>query len=448
MKPTSALRWTLIAPGSLFGCLVVGLIVWIALRSLPSAEAKGLLAQHAARPALPDTENADVYLWGLVASADVDPATLGARRIAWLRQRSDDIERDTPDPGGKLVEAKDLRSASMQRLADICSKAVAVPCTAAFDEAVASAIPTADEQRVLARYRRLLEYPGYAETVPFDDDQPLPPYEFALDAQRLGFIELAQAADRGEAAAVRDGLDRGAEFWRRVQRDADGLIPKMFAGSALRNEFFFGNRILRRLPVQSMSDAIPPSWRRALDAEELSMARVLAGEFAFANRAMRRRVRELEETYTAEGDDEDYEPQDAVDRVLSGIGRRVNPPQSYLNRMATVYLGVSRAYTGPLHDYDAINKRLRTELADYTVMRIDSYVFRVATIEGQRRAALLAAELRANSVARDEVGAAVSSHALCDPFTRTPFMWTEADGAVTFQGPEANGRRRVQIYLY
>jgi hypothetical protein len=448
MKPASALRRTLIVLGSLFGCLVVGLIIWIALRSLPSADAKELLAKYGTHPTLPDSENADVYIWGLVAPADVDPATLGARRIAWLRQRSDDIDKDTPDPGGKLIEAKDLRSASMQKLADICSKAVATPCTAAFDEAVATAIPTADEQRVLARYRRLLEYPGYAEAVPFDDEQPLPPYEFTLDAQRLGFIELAQAADRGDAAAVRDGLERGAAFWRRVQRDADGLIPKMFAGSALRNEFFFGNRILRRLPVESMSDAIPPSWRRALDAEELSMGRVLAGEFAFANRAMRRRARELEETYTVDGDDEEYEPQDAVDRVLAGIGRRVNPPQSYLNRMAAVYLSVSRAYTGPLHDYDAIDERLRTESPDYTLIRIDSYAFRVATIEGQRRAALLAAELRANSLAHDQVGVAVSAHALRDPFTRAPFVWAEADGTLTFQGPKANGRRRTQIYLY
>lgn len=447
MKLASYLRWTLIALGSLFGCLVVGLIVWIALRSLPSADAKELLAQHAAQPTLPDAENADVYLWGLVAPADVDPATLGAKRIAWLRQ-PDREDSGTPDPGGELVEAADLRSAPMEKLSDVCSKGIAAPCTAAFDDAVANAITTADEQLVLARYHRLLEYPGYTETVSFDDEQPLPPFEFAFDAQRLGFIELARAADRGDAAAVREGLERGAEFWRRVQRNADGLIPKMFGASAMRYEFFFGNRILRRLPVASMGDAIPPSWRREFDADELSMVRVLAGEFAYASRVTKRRERELVDTYSSDAEDEEYEAPDMADRVLAGIGRRLNPPQSYLNRIATVYLHVGRAYTGPLQGYDAIDERLRTELADYSLIKIHTYPFRVATMEGQRRAALLAAELRSRSVARDQAGDAVRIHALRDPFTGKPFLWSEAEGTLTFEGPKANGRRRIQTYLY
>jgi hypothetical protein len=448
MTRASFLRFSLIAFGSLVGCVIIGVIVSIGLRSVPSAESKQLLARHAGRQIIPDAANANLYLWGLVAPADVDPAALGSRRIAWLRLRYDDPENDTPDPAGEPIEAQDLRSPAMEELNGICSNAVAAPCTAAFDRAVASSVATPDEQRVLARYRTLLAYPGYSENVPFDDAAPLPPFGFAYDGQRLQFIELARAADRADATAVRDGLERGAEFWRRIQLNADGLIPKMYAASALRNEFFFGNRILRRLPVASISGAIPPSWRRAFDGDELSMERVLAGEFAFADRVAHRRERDLVATYTADDDADGYEPPAALDRVLAGLGRRLNPAQSYLNRIATVYLAVGREFSGPLHEYDAIAARLRTELPDYKSLKIESYVFRAATLEGQRRAALLAAELRANALARDQVGAAVRAHALRDPFTREPFAWSEADGALTFQGPKANGRRRTQTYLH
>jgi len=46
------------------------------------------------------------------------------------------------------------------------------------------------------------------------------------------------------------------------------------------------------------------------------------------------------------------------------------------------------------------------------------------------------------------VPAAVRASELRNPFTREPFTWDARESTISFEGPRANGRQRVQTYLY
>lgn len=448
MKLAKFLRWTLLALGCLVGCAVIAIAATLWRNGRPSDAARELLAVHAARAAAPATQNAFFYLWGIAAPADAEPLDLGRRRVAWLQSHFEDPATGERDPGAGLGSASESRSPSMRELEEACSSGASTPCTLAFDRCVSAPPPDDLEQLRLARYRELLQYPRWFEAVPFDADVPIAPFDHALEGQRMLLVELARLAQRGEATLVADGLARDLDFWREVQRDADTLISKMIALAALRQHFYFGNRILRRLPPDAMAGAIPAGWRRAFDADELSMLRVFAGEFAFATRAVR--FDDAADVFHDTDADltDDFDEWDVSDRITGRVGRLLNPPQRSLNRLAAVYLTAAREFRAPLHDYRAISDRLGRERGEFKTLRIGGYIARVATAEGLRRAALLAAELRARGVGRDAVAAAVSASDLVDPFTRKPFAWSAREYRLTFEAPRANGRQRIQVYLY
>ena len=237
------------------------------------------------------------------------------------------------------------------------------------------------------------------EVVPFLGEGPLPPFGEAFEGQRVQMLELRQAAAAGDAARVRDTLQADLAFWREVLKSSDILISKMIACSAIRNHFFFGNLVLRRMPPALQAEAIPPLWRQPLSTEEKSMFRAMAGEFEYA-RGRVEWLRSADAGY--EEFDEEYE-EDLVDEWLGKIGHRVRPWQRQLNHVADAYLGLAEAFTVPLDQYQRAEINFAERFADNPVgNRITTYALRVGSVEGMRRAALLTAELRSRAV--PEVG--------------------------------------------
>ncbi len=432
--------------GLAIGAILVHFLWW---QARPSEDARYLLARHAQRAAVPEADNAYVYLQGIRAPDGVEPVELGRKRIAWLRSQQAVAEFDAPDPSPETPDGRGNRQPHLQSLYDACSRrGAATMCTATFDRRVADLVPTPNEERLLTRYRALVTFPKFFEAVPYDERAPLIPFDEALNGQRLGFIMLARAADRGEVAAVRAALDRDSEFWREVQRNADTLIPKMIAIAALRNNFFFGNRILRRLPAGRIAEGIPPSWLRPFDADELSMTRSLAGEFEYATRYMKRVSAEAGMSRPLSDDGEDPEEPQFVERVAPMILRGIGVWQRQLNGIARTYRAIGEEFHVPLHEYEAAAKRVEARGVRLGHMDARKYVLRVATVEGQRRAALLISQLRARGMPREQVGAAVLESALRDPFTRRAFTWNVEEGTLTFEGPAENNTWRRQAYLY
>ncbi len=332
----------------------------------------------------------------------------------------------------------------MKALVKACAGTPGLECVTAFNEWPADLALNSLENVNLQRYRVLLAHGRWFESVPFLGEGPLPPFAEAFEAQRLQMLELRRAATAGDAARVRDTLHADLAFWREMLTSSDMLISKMIACSAIRYHFFYGNLILRRMPSAKQAAAIPPLWRHALSAGELSMLRAMAGEFEY----FRGRVAWLRDTDSGYEDfDEEYD-EDLVDEWLGKIGHRVRPWQRELNRVADAYLGLAEEFAVPVDQYSLAETRYTQRFADSEVSNnVTTYAMRVGSVEGMRRAALFIAELRSRAVADAAMSAEVAAGSLKNPFTLMPFEWDAEQRVLIYEGVEKHKFRR-NAYLY
>jgi len=93
--------------------------------------------------------------------------------------------------------------------------------------------------------------------------------------------------------------------------------------------------------------------------------------------------------------------------------------------------------------YNAIGRYLISAGREYMA----GYGVRVADLEGQRRAALLTAELRARDVPLDAVPAALELDPARDPYTGQAFLWLPARTAIAFVGLQNDSRGHFE-FLY
>jgi hypothetical protein len=75
-----------------------------------------------------------------------------------------------------------------------------------------------------------------------------------------------------------------------------------------------------------------------------------------------------------------------------------------------------------------------------------SYARRSADVEGIRRAALVAVELRENNVSPSDAAAAVRASPLRNPYDEQPLLWDETEHAVIFRGLEQGDRGLHRLY--
>ena len=177
------------------------------------------------------------------------------------------------------------------------------------------------------------------------------------------------------------------------------------------------------------------------------MLRTFAGEYEYATRVVRREAAAALAPGDAELGDDEGEP-DFTDRIATRVGRFMSSSQHSLNRIADAYLRAAQEFQAPLDQYGAIDARLARDAPYFKTLSIGGYVVRAATSEGLRRAALLAAELRARGLPPDAVAQAVAASDLVDPFTLAPFTVDARSSTLTFNSPPANARNRIQIFLY
>lgn len=423
------------------GVVLVGMTLWRFW--IPSAAARQLAGMYAARPQVPDADNAYFYVWGLTAAADMDPLVEAGKRVAWLRRKSADPDLMEPDPGTELPSIGERRSDRMRQLAKSCGDGASRACAAAFD-AWPIEEPLSDiEVLQAARYAELIKRPRWAEAVPFDATATLPPFAEVLDGQRVELLQLRAAATAGDGARVRQVLDRDFVFWREVQKSSYSLITKMIACAAIRNHFFFGNLLLRELPPAQRTAAIPPSWRVPVSAEERGMFPVLSGEYEFARVTLTRRL----DPNALDDDDDDEDL--TIDNWLLGWGDRLWPLQKDLNSIARVYVDTAESFEVPLDQYSRAARALEARIprSGRAAMNASHYAERVGALEGVRRAALLTAELRGRGVPADQVASALVAPAPGNPFTGAPFEWSTAQQAVIFEGMENHAWNR-HVFFY
>ncbi len=432
----------------------------------PSKAALQLDEFYRNRPSLRDEDNAYVYLMGFSVEKAEAPREWGVKRVAWAQRlvgRSGD-EADDPRPGEDF-DFKTTRSAAVRALSEAC-RTVDHACLSALEsgeEAIAEWLET--EGWVLDRYRTLLAHPGWRETVPFDVHMPLPPYADVLEGQKLLLARAWQLAGRGDAASVQALLEEDVRFWRHSLEASDILISKLIAVAALKRHFAWSNIVLRRLPANAMLLGVPQQWMEPLSESERSMMRCLTGEWEFYKSSMRQIAERGLDPLTM---DAFLDEESAAQRLLWRMFAPMLQPQETSNKYAELIAAIAETLRVPIEQFpEAVERAMALEqnaaeaampparmynivgdtLFAISIPEYTSYAVRVGDLEGVRRGALLATQLRSRRIAPEGVSGHLEGDAVRDPYSGKPFAWDDGARAIVFSGLEP-GERGRHVLLY
>lgn len=426
--------WVLCIAG---GILVVPVLAFGAFAAInwrdrpPSSDVRALEAAVAARPAVPDADNAYLDVLGLDAPAGIGPRALGLQRRDWLRAR----QAEPSAPGEwAFPQPQPARRAALTPaqadLLDACAK-VGAACTASLTAQDAQWTALIDAHALLLRrYDAMLQRPGWREEMLTDVRAPVTPYQHALHAQRLRLVQAWRSARAGDAVDMRTRLESDGRFWRRVLAHSDHLIGKMVAANALQRHAEWTALAVAQLPPPARAAAVPASLSAPLDMRERSLRRALAGEWRFGRDALRHMGSEagpIRESLV-------FKPQDSSNRMARALLRlAVASEQPVGDVAAATRRAVEAERTergGALRRVYNPSGRLLTDIAWPTYA---DYALRVADTESLRAAALAVIGLHAAGVPRSEAAAALARGPWRDVQTGRRFEWDDANACVRYE---------------
>ena len=338
---------------------------------------------------VPDRDNAYVYLMGFEAPDNADVMAEGFARVDRLRKFM-----ETPGP----FEVAEMPGEQ----------------------------PVVDSAQLTERYERLLELKGWREIWPNDARTPGAPFTQVFQAQRLIYAKALSPEEKIDAAGCKRILEKDYRFWRMVLSESSSATVKMAAVRSIEQHFELGNLIVRRFPPAMTMMAIPEAWREPLSDRERSLAKIMANEWV------------LSDTY--------------AERAKL-FGSFLYQPQATANASAERMLRVAELFD---REYAAIPQAAQTFLASYgaekkaaadigvynpvgrILLNMDgmdaytTYGFRVANLEGMRRLALLAAQLRSSGAKGSEVAEGAQLSELRDPYDDKGFTWDEEHNSLLF----------------
>lgn len=444
----------------LIAFLVIVIVNW--RDQAPSAAAQRFAQLYQNRPAVPDAENAYLYVMGFSSDPDKDPRIWGPKRIAWYKmQQTTHLYTDDP-----LEETPAQRPAELKALLEIC-KNVTPACLAALKQGnrtISNWLKT--EPVRLTRYQTLLAYTQSLDTLPFDVSTPLPRYSSIMDGQRMLLLTAWQAAQQGQSKVVQTLLQADLTFWRQQFASSEILITKMVAVSAINRHFYWGNLILQQLPATAIGVAIPATWRQPLTPTERDMQRVLVGEWQFQSRA----AHALKTDRTTEANWMSLEnPPWTESLVFSRLGMLAFQPQATSNQAAADLSPLIPLSKVPYPQLPAALRKTqafegRNLNRHYTKLPIYNlsgeilyalsrgayapYISRVTDLEGARQAALLTVQLHSATLKPDAVPDYVRQSPLRNPYTQQPFVWDKHARTLTFVGLALDDELARHAYLY
>lgn len=446
--------WTV---GALIACVLLAYVAMLAINwrdQPPSETAARFATMHRKRPAVPDDENAALFVLGVGAAPDADVSAVGKQRDEWLRAQNEadvfdpktDPLRDSYEPNARSERVKAF-IASCRPNEGPC-RDVFVDAASIYSEWIAA------EPWLLSRYEQLLAHEGWVETVPVHIAAPLPSYARVMEGQKLLLLKAKVLADEGRFADARQLLESDFRFWRRVLPATDILISKMIAAVALNRNLELGNLILREIPSNVMTEIAPSQWFDAFDDETRSMERVLVGEWTFSSGILRT---------LAEG----FREEDSTLYHLrsSMFTAPFYQPQATLNRSADKYAQAIALFQVPITRYSqavarskelakpaaaGVPFKLYNPVGNWVIgmgfVDVSTYAARVADLEGTRRATLAAIEARAKQVKDAAMPEALMRSEQRNPYDDQPFGWDPERTEIVFRGLEegARGDHRIR----
>ena len=104
-----------------------------------------------------------------------------------------------------------------------------------------------------------------------------------------------------------------------------------------------------------------------------------------------------------------------------------------------------QAPAGPRALFERLYNPVGRLLLDVSLGSFPDYAMRVADLEGRRRVALLAAQLRADDVSRATAEQKIRTSDIANPYTSEPFTWDASSGEIVFHGLVPNARAEYRL---
>lgn len=413
------------ALGALVALPLVGGIVFAAVNwrdAAPSAEARALTATLAARPVVADADNGYLDALGFAAQAGVEPHALGLERRAWLRARQPSGDASAPVRFPRRdVDPRDALEPAMRGLLDACRMPERACIAALATRGARTPLLPGALRPITERYRVLLTRTGWREEPMTDVAAPLPGYQHLLTGQQAHMLATLDMARGGDAAMVRERLQADAVFWRGVLGDADSLVAKLIAATAVERNARWSVLAIGTLPPEVRAGAVPASLAIPLTVRERSLRLALAGEWAGTRRMVA----------TMEGGQETlaYKPQDTANRMAAAFVALASASELPVDRVRTASRQV--ADDAPRRGPWLYNPAGRI-LADIARPAYIDYAVRIGDVESARAAAHARAGLLVADIAPDAMANALAAGLWRDAYTRRPFGWDAAHRCVPF----------------
>lgn len=419
------------------------------------------------RPFIADEDNAYVYVMGFTVNKDEDPREWGAKRISWAQEiiNKPQVGQYLGDSPGKDIDFD---------FSEIPESAFGVfenPCKSSDQECLTkyenseSAISEIlhSEAWLLNRYKTLLAHPGWLETQPFDVRLPFPSFSSILAGQKLFHAQAWLRAGKGDVNGVKTMLQNEGLFWRKILAASDTLISKMIAKAALNKHFLSSYIILRRLPPEMMVQGVPPELHTPFSESEKSMARCLTGEWVFFDNSVKQFKRgglgSVAALYYFEEDSPFnsifgaifkplLQPQDTsnifaehVDKIIMNLDVPYDHYIDAVGRIRKLESAPEESSVFPRRIYNIVGDKLYSFAAPSFI----SFATTVSNLEGVRRMAKLAVELRSQEVETNNIAQYLTRAETKNPYTGNPFEWDKEEESLVFVGLRSEKFQRYKL---
>lgn len=308
-----------------------------------------------------------------------------------------------------------------------------------------------DNEELLERYERLMQFTRYNEPVAYGFFAPVPSYLPIKQACVTNLLQLACKACQGDTESAMERVRKDAEFWRLISRSSNTLISKCVAIAILRFHLRLAADLGGSGRLSDKDLAIVGDVLRPFDKGEMSFVGSLRGEMRYGLQSLRLVRSEAKwwdmiahlckPNATENRFYEDWQrsgslqlaemtsPQFALEQKKKGVG----------DLEGTRRIGIPFLYN-PLGEIMAF--RNAGNFPYYS-----AYVTIGHDMEGFRRLSCLKVLSRTEHIPREGMQKFLESHKteLGNPYTGDPMIWNPEKSSISFA--TFDGQRAVEIFL-